>query len=213
MLSLLESPALIPEPLYLDSSLSSCCDVGYVVQSVSDHCRLSDSNSASMHSILGLTDSHHTVMQPVPRGEGGHLHFHEAEEKEDLQELTLLNNSDMKYDEFNFHAEFTAQPVCLSSVISSELGTHWSDNTLSTSFSHLPSFTDTYTPSVITTIEPQAFGAEAEYMSRLKRRESSSERVETTCSLALVSVRVKEVKSKDSSSSHPPFITPQSQLC
>jgi hypothetical protein len=38
---------------------------------------------------------------------------------------------------------------------------------------HLPSFTDTYTPSVITTIEPRAFGAEAEYISRLKQRRES----------------------------------------
>ena len=129
----------------------------------------------------------------------------------DLQELTLLNSTDMKYQEFDFHAEFHAQPVCLSPVISSEPGTHWSDNTLTTSFSHLPSFTDTYTPSVITTIEPRAFGEEAEYMSSLKRRDStervelkrreSSERVETTRSSVIVPVGVQEMNSRDSSPS------------
>merc|ERR1719397_2217031 len=85
------------------------------------------------------------------------------------------------FDAIDFHAEFIAQPVCFPAVISSlsemrTTTTDWSDPT-TTSFSHLPSFTDTYTPSVITTIEPRAFGAEAEYISRLKqRRESSSER-------------------------------------
>ena len=182
-------------------------DMGYVSRSVSENCEGSDSDS--IHSFLGLTDSHHMVMQPVPRREDGQLHYHDVGEKGDLQELTLLNNSEVKYQEFDFHAEFNAQPACLPSVISSELGTHWSDNTLTTSFSHLPSFTDTYTPSVITTIEPRAFGEEVEYMSRLKRRESServelkrresSERVETTRSSVIVSVWVQEVNSKNSS--------------
>ena len=188
-------------------------DMGYV--SRSENCEGSDSDS--IHSFLGLTDSHHAVMQPVLQGEGGQLHYQDLGEKGDLQELTLLNNSDMKYQEFDFHAEFHARPVCLSSVISSQPGTHWSDNTLTTSFSHLPSFTDTYTPSVITTIEPRAFGEEAEYMSRLKRRESServelkrresSESVETTRSSVIVSVGVQEVKSRDSSPSQPHSIS------
>ena len=173
-------------------------DMGYVSRSVSENCEGSDSDS--IHSFLGLTDSHHAVMQPVPQGEGGQLHYQDVGEKGDLQELTLLNNSDMKYQEFDFHAEFHAQPVCLPPVISFEPGTHWSDSTLTTSFSHLPSFTDTYTPSVITTIERQAFGEEAKYMSRLKRRDSSSERVETRSSV-IVSVGVQEVNSRDSSPS------------
>ena len=96
-----------------------------------------------------------------------------------MQELTHLSSHDIKFDAIDFHAEFIAQPVCFPAVISSEMRTtttDWSDSVI-TSFSHLPSFTDTYTPSVITTIEPRAFGAEAEYISRLKqRRESSSER-------------------------------------
>ena len=180
-------------------------DMGYVSMSVSENCEGSDSDS--IHSFLGLTDSHHMVMQPVPRGEDGQLHYQDVGEKGDLQELTLLNNSEVKYQEFDFHAEFNAQPACLPSVISSELETHWSENPLTTGFSHLPSFTDTYTPSVNTTIEPRAFGAEAEY--RLKRRDSServelkrresSERVETTRSSVIVSVWVQEVNSKDSS--------------
>ena len=62
----------------------------------------------------------------------------------------------------------------------------------------------------------QAFGEKAEYMSRLKRRDSSemvelkrresSERVETTRSSVIVSVRVQEVNSRDSSPCHPPSI-------
>jgi hypothetical protein len=111
--------------------------------------------------------------------------FHE-QEKGELQELTQLSGHDMKFDAIDFHAEFIAQPVCFPAGVISSMAelrtttTDWSDAVVATSFSHLPSFTDTYTPSVVTTIEPRAFGAEAEYMSRLKERRTSSSDDRTT---------------------------------
>ena len=131
--------------------------------------------------VMGLNGGHHVIEPIAPRGDIGDDHFHE---KGELHELTQLSSHDIKFDSIDFHAEFIAQPVCFPAVISSlsemrTTTTDWSDSVTS-SFSHLPSFTDTYTPSVITTIEPRAFGAEAEYISRLKqRRESSSERSES----------------------------------
>ena len=129
--------------------------------------------------VMGLNGAHHVIEPIAPHAHGiGEDHF---QEKGELQELTQLSSHDIKFDAIDFHAEFIAQPVCFPAVISSlsemrTTTTDWSDS-VTTSFSHLPSFTDTYTPSVITTIEPRAFGAEAEYISRLKqRRESSSER-------------------------------------
>ena len=140
-----------------------------------------EQNATADHllAVMGLNGGHHVIEPMAPHARDiGEDHF---QEKGEMQELTQLSSHDIKFDAIDFHAEFIAQPVCFPAVISSlsemrTTTTDWSDSVTS-SFSHLPSFTDTYTPSVITTIEPRAFGAEAEYISRLKqRRESSSER-------------------------------------
>ena len=141
-----------------------------------------DPNATTDHllAVMGLNAGHH-VIEPIAPHARHDIGEDQFQEKSELQELTQLSSHDIKFDGIDFHAEFIAQPVCFPAVISSlsemrTTTTDWSD-TITSSFSHLPSFTDTYTPSVITTIEPRAFGAEAEYISRLKqRRESSSER-------------------------------------
>ena len=160
-------------------------------------------------SLIGVGGRHHLVQQ-VSLEDG---QYAEAGEKNCVHELTQLSSNDFKFGGIDFHAEFISHPISFPSIISSMADTRmssrdWQDS-VTTSFSHLPSFTDTYTPSVITTIEPRAFGAEAEYMSRLKRRESSSERVETTRSSVIVPVGVHDPNSRDSSPSpsHPPSIS------
>ena len=136
-----------------------------------------DQNTDSGLSLMGV-GTKSNIIQPVILEDGQYV---EIGEKGGVPELTQLSSNDFKFGGIDFHAEFITHPISFSSVTSSLAETRtstreWPDPT-TTSFSHLPSFTDTYTPSVITTIEPRAFGAEAEYISRLKqRRESSSER-------------------------------------
>ena len=136
------------------------------------------SDGDALLAVMGLPGGHHVIEPVLPRVlELPHDDFHE---KGELHELTQLSSHDIKFDGLDFHAEFIAQPVCLPSA-NTEMRTTTSDwgGAVASSYSHLPSFTDTYTPSVITTIEPRVFGAEAEYISRLKqRRGSSSERSE-----------------------------------
>ena len=105
--------------------------------------------------------------------------YQEVGEKGDMPQLTQLSSNDFKFGGIDFHAEFITHPISFSSLSETRTTSRDWQDTVATSFSHLPSFTDTYQPSVITTIEPRAFGAEAEYISRLKqRRGSSSERSE-----------------------------------
>ena len=99
------------------------------------------------------------VLQSVLLDSGQH-----DRDRYNLPELTQLSSHDIKFGGIDFHAEFVTQPI---------LSRSWEDPVTS-SYSHLPSFTDTYTSSVVTTIEPRAFGAEAEYISRLKQRRVSS---------------------------------------
>ena len=83
--------------------------------------------------------------------------------------LTQLNNSDFKFGQIDFRAEFISQPISLAEF---NLGGLDLETSLSV---NLPSFSDTYTKPVITTIEPRMFGAEAEYENRLRQRHASKQ--------------------------------------
>merc|ERR1711892_221022 len=70
-----------------------------------------------------------------------------------------------------FHAEFITHPINYpSGGVSPPLDpvTPTSGAPMSPS-NTLPSFIDTYTPAVVTTIEPRPFGAEAEYENRIRQ--------------------------------------------
>merc|ERR1740128_1105127 len=79
--------------------------------------------------------------------------------------LTQLSSSpEYKFSQIDFRAEFISGPI------QSEFGLMDTETGLSV---NLPSFSDTYTKSVITTIEPRMFGAEAEYENRMRQRRNS----------------------------------------
>jgi len=152
---------------------------------------LENQNNDSL-TLMGVS-SGHNIQQVILQNNENNPDEIGVGDKSPLPELTQLSSHDFKFAQIDFHAEFITQPISYSnSVISSlaDIPTSSCDsdtNTISSlasspplllqssSSDHLPSFTDTYTPSVITTIEPRAFGAEAEYISRLKQRRESSQ--------------------------------------
>ena len=147
---------------------------------------------------MGVSSGHNIQQVILQNNENNHEEISGGAggggDKSPLPELTQLSSHDFKFAQIDFHAEFITQPIGYSSSSLAELPTSSCDSDtnisslaansppatllqqLSTSscVDHLPSFTDTYTPSVITTIEPRAFGAEAEYISRLKQRRAST---------------------------------------
>jgi hypothetical protein len=90
--------------------------------------------------------------------------------------LTQLSSHDYKFGQIDFRAEFISQPLADFGLEDPDTddgdpfgGCGSRDHDSGLSSLNLPSFTDTYTTkSVITTIEPRAFGAEAEYENRLR---------------------------------------------
>ncbi len=92
--------------------------------------------------------------------------------------LTQLSSHDYKFGQIDFRAEFISQPLADFGLEDPDTddgdpfgggGGGSRDHDSGLSSLNLPSFTDTYTTkSVITTIEPRAFGAEAEYENRLR---------------------------------------------
>lgn len=83
-------------------------------------------------------------------------------------QLTQLCSSDYKFGHIDFRAEFISQPIG-----DFQLGGLEVEEAL-----NLPSFSDTYnTKSVITTIEPRMFGAEAEYEARLRQQRESKHQI------------------------------------
>ena len=112
---------------------------------------------------MGVTAGH--TLQPVSMDNGMDT---EDGEKSPQPVLTQLSNSDYKFGNIDFRAEFISQPVSEFNFSSLE------DSALSV---NLPSFSDTYTKSVITTIEPRVFGAEAEYENRMRERRESKHHI------------------------------------
>jgi hypothetical protein len=104
--------------------------------------------------------------------------------------LTKLSSNDYKFGQIDFRAEFISQPLSDFSLDpdgdddGDPFGGGGRDHDGLSSL-NLPSFTDTYTTkSVITTIEPRAFGAEAEYENRLRAGAAGLRRhYETTVSV------------------------------
>ena len=108
--------------------------------------------------------------QPSPAGSGSH---YEAQNSP-FGEMGGVHGGGQE-----FHAEFISQPIGYPGGVSppGAPGTPCSEPGQSPSphsqaphspSNTLPSFVDTYTPSVATTIEPRPFGAEAEYENRLR---------------------------------------------
>jgi len=150
---------------------------------------LENQNNDSL-TLMGVSSGHNIQQVILQNNENNHEGI--GGDKSPLPELTQLSSHDFKFTHIDFHAEFITQPISYSNSVISSLAeiptsSRDSDTTISSLASspplllhssaphHLPSFTDTYTPSVITTIEPRAFGAEAEYISRLKQRRESSQ--------------------------------------
>ena len=112
---------------------------------------------------MGVTAGH--TLQPISMD---HRMDTEEGDKSPQPILTQLSNSDYKFTNIDFRAEFISQPISEFTLSSLE------DSALSV---NLPSFSDTYTKSVITTIEPRVFGAEAEYESRMRERRESKHHI------------------------------------
>ena len=70
----------------------------------------------------------------------------------------------------------------------------------------LPSFIDTYTPAVVTTIEPRPFGAEAEYENRIRQLQQQKQQQHQT-SQQQMTVKF-HLKTEIPDSHHQPFAQP-----
>ena len=125
---------------------------------------LDDGHSETNLTLMGVSSG--PVLQPVQPLEASEERMEqgggeEGGPKSPQPILTQLSNSEYKFGGIDFRAEFISHPI-------SEF------NLMECADSSLPSFSDTYTKSVITTIEPRVFGAEAEYESRMRERRESS---------------------------------------
>jgi len=128
-----------------------------------------------------------------------HRHRHSEQISVTDSDLTHLTSHDFRLGQIDFHAEFIAQPMCTFQPIIStsgdtepshvgpecsrpDISLRTSDHSLPVIESlNIPTFTDAFPTSVMTTIEPRAFGAEAEYLQNLRFRHFSNEGRQRDC--------------------------------